>query len=170
MQILYHFPESANQSFRAKYRNLPWRYDENDFSRWKNGTTGFLIIDAGMRELVQTGYMHNRVRMITASFFCKQLLMDWRIGEAFFAGYLLDFEQASNVGSWQWAAGTGCDAAPYFRIFNPDSQTKKFDPDLTYIKKWVPELNSKQYPKPVVKYKSARERALKTYQEAVKKF
>jgi deoxyribodipyrimidine photo-lyase len=165
MQILYHFPGSATESFRPAYRNLPWRFDEKEFERWKTGTTGFPMIDAGIRELIHTGYMHNRVRMVTASFLCKHLLMDWRIGEAFFARHLLDYEQASNVGSWQWAASTGCDSVPYFRIFNPHTQLKKFDPEYKYVSKWIPELNGFEYPEPMIDHKFARERCLRFFKD-----
>ncbi|MEE4197092.1 MAG: deoxyribodipyrimidine photo-lyase [Bacteroidales bacterium] len=168
MMILWHFPRVTEQSFKKQYDNIEWRNDEKEFEAWCNGNTGYPIVDAGMRELNNTGYMHNRLRMITASFLTKHLLIDWRWGEAYFAGKLLDYELASNNGGWQWAAGTGCDAAPYFRVFNPDLQTKKFDPELKYIKKWVPELTSKDYPDPIVEHKSARERALKKYKQALK--
>ena len=142
---------------------------EEHFQRWKDGETGVPMVDAGMRELNQTGYMHNRVRMITASFLSKHLLLDWRLGERYFAEKLLDYELSSNNGNWQWAAGCGCDAAPYFRIFNPDTQQKKFDPDLKYIKKWIPEFGGKKYPKPIIDHKFAREQTLnhyKTYLDA----
>ena len=156
MMILSHFPHIVSQAYSKKWQNIKWRHDKELFSRWKEGKTGFPIVDAGMRELNETGYMHNRVRMITASFLTKLLLIDYRWGEAYFAEKLLDFELASNNGGWQWAAGSGCDAAPYFRIFNPDSQTKKFDPELKYIKKWVPEFQEFNYPSPIIDYKSAR--------------
>ncbi len=167
MMILWHFPETVHKAFKPKYDNIVWRRNEDDFKKWCNGETGYPIVDAGMRELNKTGFMHNRVRMITASFLVKHLLIDWRWGEACFARKLLDYEQSSNVGNWQWAAGSGCDAAPYFRIFNPYTQTEKFDPDKKYINKWVPEWNSKQYPAPVVEHKSARERALYEYKNAL---
>ncbi|WP_172826811.1 deoxyribodipyrimidine photo-lyase [Flammeovirga sp. SJP92] len=163
MQILFHFPDVLNVSFKKKYEHIEWRNNEAEFEKWKNGQTGYPIVDAGMRELNQTGYMHNRVRMIVASFLCKHLLIDWRWGEAYFAKKLLDFELSSNNGNWQWAAGTGCDAAPYFRVFNPTAQTKKFDPDFKYIKKWVPEYNGFGYPQPMVDHKMARQRALDVY-------
>lgn len=161
--ILWHFPKVETQSFKPAYDQIQWRNNEKEFEAWCQGQTGYPIVDAGMRELNETGFMHNRVRMITASFLTKHLLIDWRWGEAYFAKKLLDFDLAANNGGWQWAAGSGCDAAPYFRIFNPDLQTKKFDPDMAYVKKWIPELNTSAYPKPVVDYKFARERALKTY-------
>ncbi|KOS05003.1 deoxyribodipyrimidine photolyase [Flavobacterium akiainvivens] len=166
MQLLWHYPETVTKAFKPKYDNVKWRYSEKDFKAWCEGKTGFPIVDAGMRELNATGHMHNRVRMITASFLCKQLLLDWRKGEAYFAEKLLDYEQSSNVGNWQWAASSGADASPYFRIFNPDEQVKKFDKDLKYIKKWVPEFQDIDY-KPIVDYKESRERALKVYKEAV---
>ncbi|NQZ02384.1 MAG: deoxyribodipyrimidine photo-lyase, partial [Bdellovibrionales bacterium] len=167
-QILWHFPHSATSSFRPQYDEIKWRNDESDFEAWKRGQTGYPIVDAGMRELVATGYMHNRVRMITASFLTKHLLIDWRWGERFFARHLLDFELASNVGGWQWASGSGTDAAPYFRIFNPESQLKKFDKDMVYTKNWVPELGTPKYPEPVVDHKMARQRCLDTYKAALK--
>ncbi|MDJ0842034.1 MAG: deoxyribodipyrimidine photo-lyase [Acidobacteriota bacterium] len=163
MQILYHYPHVVGGPFRKEYAHIPWRNDPEDFERWCNGTTGYPIVDAGMRELNATGYMHNRVRMITASFLCKHLLIDWRWGERYFAEKLLDFELAANNGNWQWAAGTGCDAAPYFRVFNPWTQAQKFDPQMTYIKKWVPELLEPGYPAPMIDHKFARQRALDTY-------
>jgi deoxyribodipyrimidine photo-lyase len=167
MQILWHFPQTVTKSFRPKYDHIKWRYDEIDFKKWCDGQTGYPIVDAGMRQLNQTGTMHNRVRMIVASFLCKHLLIDWRWGEAYFALKLLDYEQSSNVGNWQWAAGSGVDAAPYFRIFNPAEQVKKFDKDLKYIKKWVPEFAMENYPEPMVDHKEARERCLKVYKEAL---
>lgn len=169
MQILYHFPKVVDQSFRSIYDRISWINDESEFDRWKEGKTGYPIVDAGMRELKSTGYMHNRVRMVTSSFLCKHLLIDWRWGEAWFARNLLDYELASNNGNWQWAAGTGCDASPYFRVFNPESQQKKFDAKMEYIKKWIPELDSDAYPEPIVGHKMARERAIRTYKEAVAK-
>lgn len=167
MQILWHFPHTNTQSFRPKYDEIRWENNENLFQKWCEGKTGYPFVDAGMRELNSTGHMHNRVRMIVASFLCKHLLIDWRWGESYFASKLLDYEQASNVGNWQWAAGSGVDAAPYFRIFNPTEQIKKFDKDLVYIKKWIPELNSLEYPNPIVDHKEAREKCLKTYKVAV---
>jgi len=163
MQILWHFPNVANESFRPKYRFIRWLNNESDFEAWCKGQTGYPLVDAGMRELNETGFMHNRVRMVTASFLVKHLLINWQWGEAYFAGKLLDFELSSNNGNWQWAAGTGCDAAPYFRIFNPTAQAVKFDPDHIYIKKWVPEFNTPSYPKPIVEHNFARVRCLETY-------
>lgn len=163
MQILFHFPRVVNESFKLKYDGIKWRNSPVEFEKWCNGQTGYPMVDAGMRQLNETGYMHNRVRMVVASFLCKHLLIDWRWGEAYFAQKLLDYELSSNNGNWQWAAGTGCDATPYFRIFNPIEQLKKFDPDLIYIKRWIPEFGTASYPPPIVDHKIARERALKTY-------
>ena len=165
--ILWHFPHVTRQSFRKEYDGINWRNDEREFELWCNGRTGYPIVDAGMRELNATGFMHNRVRMITASFLTKDLLIDWRWGEAYFAKKLLDFELASNNGGWQWAAGTGVDAAPYFRIFNPASQAMKFDPGGIYIRKWVQEVDELTYPLPIVNHQLARERALSTYKVAL---
>ena len=167
MQILWHYPHTKSSSFRPKYDAIVWDNNEDLFKKWCDGKTGYPFVDAGMRELNNTGHMHNRVRMIVASFLCKHLLIDWRWGETYFAQKLLDYEQSSNVGNWQWAAGSGVDAAPYFRIFNPTEQIKKFDKDLKYIKKWIPELETKFYPEPIVEHKFARERCLKIYKEAV---
>ncbi|MEQ8925859.1 MAG: FAD-binding domain-containing protein, partial [Fulvivirga sp.] len=167
--ILWHFPQVVDNNFKSKYDRVYWRNDEKEFEAWCKGKTGYPIVDAGIRELNATGYMHNRVRMIVASFLTKHLLIDWRWGEAYFARKLLDYELASNNGGWQWAAGTGTDAQPYFRIFNPESQTKKFDPNLKYIKKWVPEFQELSYPKPIVDHKFARERCLDTFKEALGK-
>jgi|WetSurMetagenome_2_1015567.scaffolds.fasta_scaffold67615_2 deoxyribodipyrimidine photo-lyase len=167
MQILFHFPAVTEKSFKPKYDRIEWVNNEDLFDRWCKGITGFPIVDAGMRELEQTGYMHNRVRMITANFLTRYLLIDWRWGEAWFASKLLDFELASNNGNWQWAAGTGCDAAPYFRIFNPDNQQKKFDPQFKYIKKWIPEYGTPAYPKPIVNASEVRERAIMLYQSGI---
>jgi deoxyribodipyrimidine photo-lyase len=167
MQILYHFPHVVHSNFRSKYDGIQWRNNEAEFERWCRGETGYPMVDAGMRQLNETGWMHNRVRMVTASFLCKHLLIDWRWGEAYFAEKLLDFELSSNNGNWQWAAGTGCDAAPYFRVFNPESQMKKFDPDLKYVLKWVPEYQGFGYPEPMVDHKMARERALETYKSGI---
>jgi deoxyribodipyrimidine photo-lyase len=167
MQVLYHFPHVVDQSFKPKYDNIRWQNNESEFEAWCNGETGYPLVDAGMRELNATGYMHNRVRMVVASFLCKHLLIDWRWGEAYFAKKLLDYELSSNNGNWQWAAGTGCDAAPYFRIFNPTEQLKKFDNRLEYVKKWVPEFDSFSYPQPIVEHKFARERALIAYKTAL---
>ena len=165
--ILGHAPQVVDRAFKPQYDRIPWRNNETEFSAWCAGTTGYPIVDAGMRELNATGFMHNRVRMIVASFLTKHLLIDWRWGEAYFAKKLLDFELASNNGGWQWAAGTGTDAQPYFRVFNPDSQTEKFDKDLTYIKKWIPEFGTAAYPKPIVDHKFARNRAIETYKKAL---
>ncbi|MGB2128746.1 MAG: cryptochrome/photolyase family protein [Flavicella sp.] len=168
-QIIFHFPKVVTNNFRSKYDAIEWRNDKEEFKKWCEGNTGYPIVDAGMRELNATGYMHNRVRMITAGFLCKHLLIDWKWGEAYFAKKLMDYELAANNGNWQWAAGTGCDAAPYFRVFNPYTQTKRFDEHLSYIKKWVPEFDSLQYPPPIVEHKFARERALNTYKEGIEK-
>ncbi len=166
--ILWHFPHvGKGKSFKPAYDNIKWLDDENGFNKWCEGNTGYPIVDAGMRELNTTGFMHNRVRMIVASFLCKHLLIDWRLGEAYFAEKLLDFDLASNNGGWQWASGSGCDSAPYFRIFNPYLQTQKFDPELKYIKKWVPEFQELTYPKPVVDHTFARERCLRVYKEGL---
>lgn len=167
MQILFHFPKSVSDNFKSKYDGIQWRNDEQEFEAWCKGETGYPLVDAGMRQLNETGYMHNRVRMVVASFLIKHLLIDWRWGEAYFAQKLLDFELSSNVGNWQWSAGTGCDAAPYFRIFNPHEQLKKFDPKLEYVQKWVPEVNELTYAQPIVDHKYARERCLKTYKEGI---
>ena len=164
--ILWHYPNVGN-AFKPAYDRIEWRNDPDEFDAWCQGQTGYPIVDAGMRELNETGFMHNRVRMIVASFLIKHLLIDWRWGEAYFAKKLLDFDLAANNGGWQWAAGSGCDAAPYFRVFNPYIQTKKFDPNLAYIKKWVPELETKAYPKPMVNHAFARDRVLKVYKEAL---
>lgn len=167
MMILFHNPQVVDKAFKPQYDTIPWRNAEDDFNKWCEGKTGYPIVDAGMRELNATGYMHNRVRMIVASFLTKHLLIDWRWGEAYFAKKLLDFELSSNNGGWQWAAGTGTDAQPYFRVFNPESQTEKFDKELKYIKKWVPEYGTSAYPKPMVDHKFARERAIETYKTAL---
>ncbi len=167
MQILWHFPHTVHQSFKSKYDEIDWDNNTDWFEKWCQGQTGYPIVDAGMRELNATGHMHNRVRMITASFLCKHLLIDWRWGESYFALKLLDYEQASNVGNWQWAAGSGVDAAPYFRIFNPTEQQKKFDKDWKYIRHWVPEVDTPEYPKPIIDHKEARDRCLRVYKSAV---
>lgn len=166
-QILYHFPKVVDQNFRSKYDGIEWRNNKDEFDLWCKGKTGYPLVDAGMRQLNQTGYMHNRVRMITASFLIKHLLIDWRWGEAYFAKKLLDYDLASNNGNWQWAAGTGCDAAPYFRIFNPIEQLKKFDKELMYVKKWIPEMEKGKWLKPIVDHKFARERALRVYKNGI---
>ena len=163
MQIMYHFPDVVEHNFKRKYDGIEWRNDTDEFEKWCSGNTGYPMVDAGMRQLNATGYMHNRVRMVTASFLCKHLLIDWRWGVAYFAIKLLDFELSSNNGNGQWPAGTGCDAAPYFRIFNPTEQLKKFDGQWAYVKQWVPELATEQYPEPMVDHKMARKRALDTY-------
>jgi len=167
MQILYHFPHVVDQNFRAKYDGIQWRNNKVEFEKWCKGETGYPMVDAGMRQLNQTGYMHNRVRMITAGFLCKHLLIDWRWGEAYFAEKLLDYELASNNGNWQWSAGTGCDAAPYFRIFNPTEQIKKFDKEGKYLRQWIPELDELHYPAPIVEHKFARARALEIYKQGI---
>jgi deoxyribodipyrimidine photo-lyase len=167
MQILFHFPQVVNSSFKQKYDAIPWRNNETEYKAWCEGKTGYPMVDAGMRQLNATGYMHNRVRMITAGFLCKHLLIDWRWGEAYFAKKLLDFELSSNNGNWQWAAGTGCDAAPYFRVFNPTTQLQKFDAKLEYVQKWVTDLNEFSYPTPIVDHDFARKRAIETYKKAV---
>ena len=165
--ILYHFPESSNKAIKKQYDQIEWEKDENLFKKWCEGMTGYPIVDAGMRELNNTGFMHNRVRMITASFLTKHLLIDWRWGEAYFASKLLDYEMASNVGGWQWASGSGCDAAPYFRIFNPYTQQQKFDKNFDYVRRWVPEFETDEYPKPIIEHKHARERALERYKKGL---
>ena len=167
--IMYHYPETPEKSFKPEYDQIEWRNDEEEFERWKSGTTGYPIVDAGMRQINQTGWMHNRLRMITGSFLCKHLLIDWRWGERYFAEKLLDFDLSSNVGGWQWVAGSGVDAAPYFRVFNPWTQTDRFDKDRKFIKYWVPEVDTSDYPEPMVDHKMARERCLNTYKAAVKK-
>jgi len=169
MMILRHFPWVVDQSFKPEYDDIEWRNDESDFKAWINGKTGYPLVDAGMRELNATGYMHNRPRMVTASFLTKHLLIDWRWGESYFAEKLLDYELASNNGGWQWAAGSGCDAAPYFRIFNPYRQASRFDPHQQYIKNWIPEIAAGDYVDPIVDHKHARERALKIYKKALNK-
>ncbi|MEO8171948.1 MAG: deoxyribodipyrimidine photo-lyase [Sediminibacterium sp.] len=167
--ILWHFPKvGKGMSFKVAYDRIDWRNNEDEFQKWCDGMTGYPIVDAGMRELNATGYMHNRVRMITASFLVKHLLIDWRWGEAYFAEKLLDFDLAANNGGWQWASSSGCDAAPYFRVFNPRLQTEKFDKDLKYIKKWVPEFQEFGYPKPIVVHEEARRRVLDVYAKALK--
>ena len=166
MMILYHFPEVEHSNFKKKYDKIQWRNNEQEFKLWCKGETGYPMVDAGMRQLNKTGWMHNRVRMVVAGFLTKHLLIDWRWGEAYFAQKLLDYELASNNGNWQWAAGTGCDAAPYFRIFNPSEQLKKFDPELKYVKKWIPNFTADYLP-PIVEHKFARQRALEAYKSAL---
>ncbi len=168
MQILFSFPKVVTHNFKSAYDGIQWRNDEEDFKRWCSGTTGYPMVDAGMRELNETGYMHNRVRMVVASFLCKHLLINWQWGEAYFAQKLLDFELSSNVGNWQWAAGTGCDAAPYFRVFNPEIQLQKFDEKGIYIRKWIKEFEL-GYGKPMVEHAFARDRAIATYKEGILK-
>lgn len=168
MQVLWHEPEVVHRCFKKEYEAIRWRNQEDEFEKWCQGQTGYPLVDAGMRELNTTGFMHNRVRMVAASFLVKDLLIDWRWGEAYFAGKLLDYELASNNGNWQWVAGCGCDAAPYFRIFNPNEQAKKFDPQANYIKKWIPELEILTYPPPMIDHKLARERCLTIYKQALK--
>ncbi len=167
MQIIFHFPHVVTKNFRPKYDGIKWINNKEDYDNWCQGKTGYPLVDAGMRQLNETGYMHNRVRMVTAGFLCKHLLIDWRYGEAYFAKKLLDYELSSNNGNWQWAAGTGCDAAPYFRIFNPIEQLKKFDKTLTYTKKWVKDFDTLEYPKPIVDHKYARNRALEAYKKGI---
>jgi deoxyribodipyrimidine photo-lyase len=168
--IIFHFPHvQKGQAFRKEYDLIEWRNNETEFEKWCEGKTGYPIVDAGMRELNETGFMHNRVRMIVASFLTKHLLIDWRWGEAYFAKKLLDFDFAANNGGWQWAAGSGCDAAPYFRVFNPTLQTEKFDKNFQYIRKWVPEFEGFNYVQPIVKHEDARKRCLETYAKVLKK-
>ena len=167
MQILWHFPKVVHHSFKEKYDKIAWENNEELFQKWCEGKTGYPIVDAGMRELNETGLMHNRVRMVCASFLTKHLLTDWRLGEAYFAEKLMDYDLSANNGNWQWSAGSGCDAAPYFRVFNPEEQQKKFDPKFIYIKKWVKEFGTSAYPKPIIEHKFARERALKRYKEGL---
>ena len=168
MQILFSFPKVVSQNFKPAYDGIQWRNNEADFKRWCSGTTGYPMVDAGMRQLNETGYMHNRVRMVVASFLCKHLLINWQWGEAYFAEKLLDYELASNVGNWQWAAGTGCDAAPYFRVFNPEIQLKKFDEKGIYIRKWIPEFDL-GYGEPMIDHAFARDRAIATYKNGILK-
>jgi deoxyribodipyrimidine photo-lyase len=165
--ILFHFPQTVSNAFKAPYDRIVWENDEMQFNAWCEGKTGYPMVDAGMRELNETGFMHNRVRMVVASFLTKHLLIDWRWGERYFAEKLLDFELASNIGGWQWAAGCGCDAAPYFRVFNPEAQQKKFDPKFEYIQKWIPEFGTPTYPKPIVDHRMARERVLDRFKTAL---
>lgn len=168
MQILFHFPHVVSGPFRPAYAKIKWRDQPEEFKRWCQGQTGYPLVDAGMRELNETGFMHNRTRMVTASFLVKHLLLDWRLGEAYFAEKLLDFDLAANNGNWQWVAGSGCDAAPYFRVFNPHIQAKKFDPESLYIRKWVPEVTTSHYTEPIVDHELARKRAVIAYQAALK--
>jgi deoxyribodipyrimidine photo-lyase len=168
MQILFHFPNVVTENFKTKYDNISWRNNEKEFERWCRGETGYLLVDAGMRQLNETGYMHNRVRMVAAGFLCKHLLTDWRWGEAYFAGKLLDYELSSNNGNWQWAAGTGSDAAPFFRVFNPYAQQNKFDHNNLYIKKWCGNFEKPEYPEPIVEHDFARKRAIEIYRKGIK--
>lgn len=165
--IIHHFPQSVKEAFKVKYERIEWEHNEIHFNAWCEGNTGYPLVDAGMRELNNTGFMHNRVRMVVASFLCKHLLLDWKWGAAYFAEKLLDFEEASNIGGWQWAAGCGCDAAPYFRVFNPTLQQQKFDPKFDYIKKWVPEFGTKAYPEPIIEHTLARDRVINRYKTAL---
>jgi deoxyribodipyrimidine photo-lyase len=165
--IIHHFPQSVKEAFKVKYERIEWEHNEIHFNAWCEGRTGYPLVDAGMRELNNTGFMHNRVRMVVASFLCKHLLLDWKWGAAYFAEKLLDFEEASNIGGWQWAAGCGCDAAPYFRVFNPTLQQQKFDPKFDYIKKWVPEFGTKAYPEPIIEHTFARDRVINRYKYAL---
>lgn len=167
-QILWHFPHVVEKSFRPQYDKIAWRKSKKDFERWTLGQTGYPLVDAGMRELNATGHMHNRVRMVTASFLCKHLLIHWWEGERYFAQKLLDYDLSANNGNWQWSAGSGCDAAPYFRIFNPETQAKKFDPDQEYIRKWIPELDTDRYPQPMIEHAEARGRCLQEFTKALK--
>ena len=170
MQILFHFPRVVHQNFNPRYNGIIWKNDEEEFMRWCEGNTGYPMVDAGMRQLNASGTMHNRVRMITASFLCKHLLVDWRKGEAYFAEKLLDYELSSNNGNWQWAAGTGCDAAPYFRVFNPAEQERKFDRDGAYVRRWIPDYGSPAYPDPMIEHRFARNRALETYKKGIENY
>ncbi|MFT4698814.1 MAG: deoxyribodipyrimidine photo-lyase [Flavobacteriaceae bacterium] len=170
MQILFNFPKVIQENFKPKYNHIDWRNNKTEFEKWCKGKTGYPLVDAGMRQLNKTGYMHNRVRMVTAGFLCKHLLINWQWGEAYFAEKLLDYELSSNNGNWQWAAGTGCDAAPYFRIFNPIEQLKKFDNKHIYVKEWIPELETTSYPQPIVDHKFARIRALERYKNGIEKY
>ena len=167
MMILWHFPKVVTQAFKPAYDQIPWRNNEQEFEAWSQGKTGYPLVDAGIRQLLQTGFMHNRVRMVVASFLTKHLLINWRWGEAFFARHLLDFDLAANNGGWQWASSSGCDAAPYFRVFNPALQTERFDPKHSYIAHWLPEYNTRQYPLPIVAHSFARERAITVYKQAL---
>ena len=169
IQILWHFPHTIDSPFKEKYKRIEWRTDMKDYKLWCEGKTGYPIVDAGMNQLNKTGFMHNRLRMVVGSFLCKHLLIDWRLGEKYFADKLFDYEQASNVGNWQWVAGCGVDAAPYFRIFNPDSQQKNFDKDFKFIKKWIPSFEKDNYIPTIIDHKFARERCLSTYKNGLNK-
>ncbi|MBX9887489.1 MAG: DNA photolyase family protein [Flavobacteriaceae bacterium] len=168
MQILFSFPKVVTHNFKSAYDGIEWRNNEADFKRWCEGKTGYPMVDAGMRQLNETGYMHNRVRMVVASFLIKHLMIQWQWGEAYFAQKLLDYDLSANVGNWQWAAGTGCDAAPYFRVFNPEIQLKKFDEKGRYIRKWIPEFDL-GYCAPMVEHAFARDRAIATYKAGILK-
>jgi deoxyribodipyrimidine photo-lyase len=168
-QILFHYPHVVNSSFRPQYENIDWLNNKSDFERWKSGETGYPLVDAGMRELNATGHMHNRVRMVVASFLTKHLLTHWLQGERYFAEKLLDYDLSANNGNWQWAAGTGCDAAPYFRVFNPQTQLEKFDKDMVYVKKWVPQYGTAKYVKEIVEHNFARNRAISEYKKGLAK-
>ena len=167
MQILWHYPGVQEKSFRPQYEKIAWRTNDLEFKKWCDGQTGYPLVDAGMRELNETGHMHNRVRMVVASFLTKHLLMHWSLGERYFAEKLLDYDLSANNGNWQWAAGTGCDAAPYFRVFNPETQHEKFDKDSVYVKKWVPEYGTAKYVNPMVEHVTARARALTEYKKGL---
>lgn len=167
MQILHHFPHVVDGPFKPAYAGIRWQNNEALFAKWCEGRTGYPLVDAGMRELNATGFQHNRVRMLCASFLAKHLLINWQWGEKYFADKLLDFELSSNNGNWQWAAGCGCDAAPYFRIFSPELQQKRFDPKRAYITRWVAEVDTPEYPEPIVEHKQARLRALLAYQKSL---
>jgi len=169
MQVIFHYPQIVDRNFKPAFDHVPWRNNPEEFSRWCGGNTGYPLVDAGMRQLNATGFMHNRARMVVASFLCKHLLIDWRWGEAYFASLLFDYELSSNNGNWQWATGTGCDAAPYFRVFNPLIQAEKFDPKQNYVSHWIPELNSSTYAKPIVDHAFARQRAIDTYRHGLTK-
>ncbi|WP_129714403.1 deoxyribodipyrimidine photo-lyase [Pedobacter sp. SYP-B3415] len=167
MMILWHYPKTATYNFKPAYDKVEWRNNRKEFEAWCKGETGYPLVDAGMRQMNKTGFMHNRVRMVTASFLTKHLLIDWRWGEAYFAEKLLDYELASNIGGWQWAFGSGNDAAPYFRVFNPELQLKRFDPKLEYVKRWVPEYGTEKYAPPIVEHTFARDRVLKAFKKAL---
>ncbi|UOE41579.1 DNA photolyase family protein [Chryseobacterium suipulveris] len=167
MMLLYHFPHTVTKSFKPKYDDVKWEFDEDKFKKWCEGKTGFPLVDAGMRELNETGFMHNRVRMLVASFLIKDLHIDWKIGEAYFANKLLDYDQAQNIGNWQWVAGSGADGSPYFRVFNPYLQQEKFDKNFTYIKKWIPEYGTAEYPKEMVNHDEERKKAIEYYKDAL---
>lgn len=166
-QILFHFPHIENSSFKKSYDKIKWENNEELFQKWCEGNTGYPLVDAGMRELKNTGYMHSQIRIIVSSFLCKNLRIDWRWGERYFSKHLLDFDLASNIGGWQGAAGSGVESTPYFQVSNPLKQTHSFDPQLTYIKKWVPEFKNPDYPKPIVDFIESREICFKMYKKAI---